>query len=158
MDPRQQFHVRHKEVDKNLSMKISDYCKYLDKRSTALQSIAEKRSKKGVDLVNPASREDDLIGRPTDVEGQNSESFTFLTHDGKEETINVVDEVLYLIDYDMVKLLPPLYEDFVNKFKLPDCLPGGQHCMMNAVNVNGRPFMGPNFCEYYYVLMSLSLH
>ena len=158
VDPRQQFHVRHKEVDKNLSMKISDYCKYLDKRSTALQSIAEKRSKKGVDLVNPASREDDLIGRPTDVEGQNSESFTFLTHDGKEETINVVDEVLYLIDYDMVKLLPPLYEDFVNKFKLPDCLPGGQHCMMNAVNVNGRPFMGPNFCEFYYVLMSLSLH
>ena len=148
MDPRQRFHVRHKEVDKNLCMKISDYCKYLDKRSTALQSIVEKRSKKGVDPVNPASREDDLIGRSTDVEGQNPESFTFLTHDGKEETINVVDEVLYLIDYDMVKLLPPLYEDFVNKFKLPDCLPGGQQCMMNAVNINGRPFMGPNFCEY----------
>ena len=39
------------------------------------------------------------------------------------------------------------YEDFVNNFKLSDCLPGGQQCMMNAVNINGRPFMGPNFCE-----------
>lgn len=145
--PRQRFHVRHKEVDKNLSMKISDYCKYLDRRATALQSIMEKRKAAGVHPVNPASVEDDLIGRSIDVEGQNPESFTFLTHDSEEKTINVVDEVLYLIDYDMVKLLPPLYEDFVKNFKLPDCLPGGQQCMMNAVNINGRPFMGPNFCK-----------
>ena len=149
-DQSQRFHVRHKEVDKNLSMKIADYCEYLNKRAVALEKIVEKRRAQGVDPVNPTSQEDDLIGRSTDVEGQNPETFTFLTRDGKEETINVVDEVLYLIDYDMVKLLPPLYEDFVNNFKLSDCLPGGQQCMMNAVNINGRPFMGPNFCELLY--------
>jgi len=151
MDQSQRFHVRHKEVDKNLSMKIADYCEYLNKRTFALEKIVDKRRAQGVDPVNPTSPEDDRIGRSTDVEGDNPETFTFLTPDGKEETINVVDEVLYLIDYDMVKLLPPLYEDFVNNFKLPDCLPGGQQCMMNAVNINGRPFMGPNFCELLYV-------
>jgi hypothetical protein len=43
------------------------------------------------------------------------------------------------------KLLPKLYDDFAKNFKMPDCLPGGTHCMMNSVNSKGRPFMGPNF-------------
>lgn len=50
----------------------------------------------------------------------------------------------YMLDLDMVKMIPRAYEDFLQNFRLPDILPGGTHCMMNAVNINGRPFMGPN--------------
>ena len=45
----------------------------------------------------------------------------------------------------MAKLLPTLYEDFKDCFALGDAvLPGGSHCMMNCVNQNGRPDLGPN--------------
>ena len=65
-------------------------------------------------------------------------------HDGKDHTIDVKKTVLYMIDFDMEKLLPTLKEDFVSSFKLRETMPGGAHCMMHCVNSNGRPFMGPN--------------
>ena len=65
-------------------------------------------------------------------------------HAGVEHSVDVVKNALYMLDFDMVKLLPTLYDDFVASFKLKGCLPGGSHCMMNCVNPNGRPFMGPN--------------
>jgi hypothetical protein len=49
-----------------------------------------------------------------------------------------------MLDLDMVKMLPLAYENFATSFKLPKILPGGKHCMMNSINLNGRPFMGPN--------------
>lgn len=84
-----------------------------------------------------------------------------------------------MIDVDLIKLLPKSFEDLQKNFKLSSILPGGSHCMMNAVssqfnlhvsrnkhcralerkgsplaidclteilqvNINGRPFMGPN--------------
>ena len=65
----------------------------------------------------------------------------------------------------MVKFLPRAYENFTNNFKLSNILPGGAHCMMNAVNVNGRPFMGPNlymtprkcFCVLHFLHRGCSL-
>ena len=77
----------------------------------------------------------------------------------------------YMIDVDLMNLLPKAYDDFQRNFKLPGILPGGAHCMMSAVstrmskacftthssilnnyfcdcfsqvNLSGRPFMGPN--------------
>ena len=41
----------------------------------------------------------------------------------------------YMIDVDMVKLLPQAFDDLRNNFKLPGILPGGSHCMMNAVSL-----------------------
>ena len=38
-----------------------------------------------------------------------------------------------MIDVDLVKLLPQAFENFQKSFKLPAILPGGSHCMMNAV-------------------------
>jgi hypothetical protein len=38
-----------------------------------------------------------------------------------------------MIDLDVIKLLPKLYEAIQNDFLLPGVLPGGLHCMMNAV-------------------------
>eukprot|EP00956_Cyclotella_meneghiniana_P028198 scaffold64965_cov79-Cyclotella_meneghiniana.AAC.16 len=70
------------------------------------------------------------------------EMFTFKDSNGKDISIDISQS--YLLDLDMVKFLPRAYENFTNNFKLSNILPGGAHCMMNAVNVNGRPFMGPN--------------
>jgi hypothetical protein len=49
-----------------------------------------------------------------------------------------------MLDLDMIKMLPRAYDEFVREFKIPEIIPGGKHCLMNAVNSNGRPFMGPN--------------
>jgi hypothetical protein len=148
-DEPNQYLVMHQEEDEFLSMKVCDYVNYLKKRAVTLEAIAAERKKKGTHPVNPKDPEDDRIGRQLEdndalSEALSPEEFTFAAHDGKERSVNVVDDVLYLIDYDFPKLLPKLYDDFVEKFKLPDCLPGGSHCMMNSVNSKGRPFMGPN--------------
>lgn len=39
-----------------------------------------------------------------------------------------------MIDVDLIKLLPKSFEDLQNNFKLSSILPGGSHCMMNAVS------------------------
>ena len=134
------YFVTHKEEKMNISMKLSDFFSYLAQRKACLERIASVREGKGLDPVNPSSP-DDRVGRA----GGGEESFSFTSHDGKELSVNVVNDVLYLIDYDMVKLLPPLHEDFTKAFKAKDFLPGGGECMMNSINVNGRPSMGPNF-------------
>ena len=48
------------------------------------------------------------------------------------------------IDFDVQKLTPLLHKNFLDTFKYPEVLPGGDYCMMNSVTPNGRPFMGPN--------------
>jgi len=40
----------------------------------------------------------------------------------------------YMLDLDMVKMLPRAYDDFIRCFKLPSILPGGSNCLMNAVS------------------------
>jgi len=40
----------------------------------------------------------------------------------------------YMVDVDLIKLLPKSFEDLQNNFKLSSILPGGSHCMMNAVS------------------------
>jgi hypothetical protein len=42
-----------------------------------------------------------------------------------------------MLDVDLVKLLPVLHHELQQKFKLPGILPGGSHCMMNAVSILG---------------------
>ena len=134
------YFVTHKEEEKNVSMQLSCFFQYLAKRTACLEHIASIRESKGLDPLNPTCP-DDRVGRAKNDE----ELFEFTSHDGKECSVNVVDDVLYLIDYDMEKLLPPLREDFSKAFKAPAFLPGGEECMMNDINTNGRPSMGPNF-------------
>ncbi|KAL3799181.1 hypothetical protein ACHAW5_005458 [Stephanodiscus triporus] len=104
------------------SMKVADYFRYLQRR----EDVKGRRSS---DVSNAMSLE---------------REFTFTDSDGKEITVDVENEAIYMIDVDAMKLLPHAFEDFQLNFKLPGILPGGSHCMMNAVNANGRPFMGPN--------------
>ena len=95
------------------SMKISDYFDYLEKRHSVKSSALNGTEEEQRDV---------------------SKDFTFIDSGGREKTVNVDNESLYMIDVDLVKLLPQAFEDFQNSFKLPGILPGGSHCMMNAVS------------------------
>ena len=86
-------------------MKVSDYVRYIDARKNAL-----------------------LADSPENT------AFAFEGFNGSRHSIDVCDDVLYMIDFDMVKLVPKLYEDFVDSFEIPEILPGGKHCMLNAVS------------------------
>ena len=105
--------VVHKEKDACLSLKVSDFARYLKMRQKALE---RKRKSEHLDASMTA--------------------FKFVDHLEKDHEIDVTEVVLYMIDFDLVKLLPKLYEDLQNNFKLPGCLPGGAHCMMNAVSLS----------------------
>ena len=138
--------TEYEEIDGFLVMKVASYIDYLEKRER-------------------------LMSRK-DVEELTDEELLFPYHDADDnlKTLHLLNDVVYMIDFDIVKLLPELHQDLVSKLRLPECLPGGQKCMMNAVrlrvmificeclplsmqltlflldqvNQNGRPFMGPN--------------
>jgi len=86
------------------------------------------REKMGLDPIHP-SDEHDTRGRSI-----TDEEFEFTSYDGSVNTINVIDTALYLIDYDIMQNMPAMYNDFIQNFKLPDILPGGDACMMNSVS------------------------
>jgi hypothetical protein len=132
----QQYGVTHEEVDGNLSMQVKDYVRYLEQRHTALNRICQSRKKLGLDPINPLSLTDRDGRANVDDDGidqDNFEHFEYQDVETKFHKLNVVDDVLYLYDFDMDKLMPALCDDFTKQFKLPEFLPGGAHCMMNAV-------------------------
>ncbi len=97
-DNQSSFH----EVDGFVSMKVSDYFSYL-----------EKRAKSTCD----------------------NDTFSYTPFDKQYQSIIKPKQTgLYMIDFDMVKLLPRCYDDFLGSFKLPSILPGGENCMMNSVS------------------------
>ncbi|CAB9515529.1 histone chromosomal protein 6 [Seminavis robusta] len=116
----------HAEIDRCLSMKVSDFVRYVRQRGTALAVL-------------------DAVTSSEEIEEDGLCHFSWSDHNGEEQSVDVSKTVLYMIDYDMAKLLPTLYEDFKACYALGDAvLPGGSHCMMNCVNQNGRPDLGPN--------------
>jgi hypothetical protein len=105
------------EVDGMLSMRVTEYMEFLERRRKCLnrdQAVDDPKSSK--------------------VKATDDCQFTFKNHEGKFHSINVVKTVLYMIDFDVVKLLPKFHHHFLSSFKLPGILPGGTHCMMNSVS------------------------
>ena len=99
----------YEEVDGYLTMKVADYIEYLLRRSAAML-----KSTSGVFIDNALD-------------------FVYTDADGEEMKLHLLNDVVYMIDYDIIRMLPELYEDLVSNLKIPECLPGGQKCMMNAV-------------------------
>jgi hypothetical protein len=103
---------KYTEEDSSLVMKAKDFSRYVGMHTAALQAETE--------------------GRADTVETK----FKFKDQSGMVHTIeDVRNTVLYMIDFDVIKLLPKLYEAIQNDFPLPGVLPGGLHCMMNAVKL-----------------------
>lgn len=110
-----------------ISMHITDYLAYLKKRNQVLKNIRKRRMDAGLD---PFTTDDYDKHRRFD-----EEVFEFEVSGKAEESLNVVNDVLYMIDLDIVKYLPHLMDDFCKNFKLKEeLMPGGKHCMMNSVS------------------------
>ena len=58
------------------------------------------------------------------------------------KAINVLEEVLYVLDVDITRMLPELNNELRSKFRLPEVLPGGDCCLMGQMPPEGAPFMG----------------
>eukprot|EP00977_Amphora_coffeiformis_P024058 scaffold14974_cov195-Amphora_coffeaeformis.AAC.65 len=100
--------VKESYVEQNgyLSMKVGDFCKYLCQRDCFLNH----------------KNDHDKVFRF--VNGQTPQ---------QEIELDVENDVIYMLDLDMTKLLPQTYQDFVDNFKIKEMLPGGEWCMMNKV-------------------------
>jgi hypothetical protein len=98
-------YVTYEEKVGHLSMKLSDFLKYLKQRKKAL---------------NP--------GRSSKVET----AFSFTNRELKQVNVDVTDP-LYLIDMDMPNRLPHAFAKFSQAVKIPEILPGGEWCMTNEV-------------------------
>ncbi len=106
-DQGQQANVKQiQEVDGFIAMKFSDYVRYLEAHQEATLQLDPPKETR----------------------------FEFQGFSGQMQSIDVCNDLLYMIDVDMVKLLPSLCQDFVDSFKLPEILPGGTHCMLHAVS------------------------
>ena len=103
------------EVDNLCSMRMADYCAYLEKRARYLA---------GAENEGP--------------------DFSFEDHERNEHKLDVSVTALYCIDLDIKKNLKEMYDYFLENFRMPSILPGGQYCLMNKVTEDARPFMGPN--------------
>lgn len=106
-------YIKYTEEKGDLTMKVSDYREYIARRSAALES--------------GNSGEIDTL-------------FKFFNHSEKLETIDVINDSIYMIDLDMPTRLQDLFDEFKQSVKLSEVLPYGDWCMMNKV----RPSL--NFC------------
>lgn len=102
------------EKDSLYSMRMIDYGLYLQKREEVPDGV------------------------------ENDSKFCFKDHLGKDHEIDVQKSALYCIDLDMKKSVKEIYDDFLRNFRMASILPGGEHCLMNKVTEDARPFMGPN--------------
>jgi hypothetical protein len=73
------------------------------------------------------------------------QSNTMLYTDGEGELNDFdLNDVLYMLDYDMKSKLPDHHNDFLSSFLFPEILPGGELCAMATVPASAHPNMGPN--------------
>ena len=54
--------------------------------------------------------------------------------EGELVELDITRDALYLIDGDLARMIPRLYRDFTESFKMPELLPGGGWCMMRDVS------------------------
>jgi len=128
------------------SMTFSSYFDYLDKRRSS-QEIPEEG---GIGVGGNSERDTsfhfvDSHGKKQNINAQEEALVSAIINLMNPCLLylyvnkNLVCIVLsiqyfqYMVDVDIPKLLPQCFEDLQKQFKLPKCLPGGAHCMMNAV-------------------------
>ena len=116
----------YREVDGYTAMKGIDYLNYLKARK---ESICNGTT------TTAAATETTVTTRMV------KELFHYIDPEGKQRSFDPSTEILYMIDYDMERKLPCVFADFLNKFALPECMPGGSRCMMNSVRG-----LCPNLC------------
>jgi hypothetical protein len=116
------------EMDTLYSMRFEEYVQYCDQRKSYLEKRMERVDNCDVKEEANALKEDEK-------RKENEPYFTFEDHIGRAHTIGVWTSALYMIDVDMMRLIPLLNANFLESFELPSVLPGGSQCMMNSVSL-----------------------
>ena len=98
------------EMETTYSMKLEDFVRFVDMRETVMM---EGES-------NPSS-------------GSSQQTFTFTDQRRLVHAIPVKDNLFYVIDAEAAMFAPKLMKELEQNFGLPGILPGGEHCLMNAV-------------------------
>jgi hypothetical protein len=123
----QHFYESFEEEGVCYRLQMQDYIRYIDQRKKQLHCLEQRRKDAGKSNLHP---KDEALYR-------NAEEELFVyEQDGESKNFNCIDTVLYLIDYDIGKLLPPLFQNFMREFMAPDLLPGGKYCWMHEVGVS----------------------
>lgn len=102
---------QYEEINEHVSMKVVDYFRYLEERRKLIESDGAKQG------------------------AERHTSYVNLVH--KATTLDL-DEVIYMLDYDIKRKLPLHYQNFKDNFSFPEILPGGNMCAMKAVS-SGTP-------------------
>jgi hypothetical protein len=121
---KQQLYESFEEEGISCRLRMKDYVRYIHQRVEQLHCIERRRNEMGISTLN--------FEEESQYRNYEEELFSYGL-DGKAE-LNCIDTVLYLIDYDIGKLLPPLYQDFMKNFLAPNFLPGGKYCWMHEVS------------------------
>jgi hypothetical protein len=112
--------VEYEEADKDVCMKVRDFLDYLRQREEAIKQRRETRQEDASsDLAKP----------------DREATFTYINEENKPATLDLLKDHIYMLDFDIKKQLPAQYQNFKNNFSLPEFLPGGEKCLMNAVRV-----------------------
>jgi hypothetical protein len=122
---KQQLYESFAEEGLSCSLRMKDYIRYLQQREQQMHEIEKRRNEMGISALR---LEEEYQYRHSE-----KELFTY-EQGGEHRELNCIDTVLYLIDYDIGKLLPPLYKNFVNNFLASNLLPGGKYCWMHEVS------------------------
>lgn len=141
---KQQLYESFAEEGISCSLRMKDYIRYLQQREQQMHEIERRRNEIGMSSL--------ILEEESQHRHSEKELFTY-EQDGEQRELNCIDTVLYLIDYDIGKLLPPLYQNFVEKFLAPILLPGGKYCWMHEVSFFFRFVFVPNL----YLLQLYSL-
>ncbi len=133
----------HEEKSGWYSMKFSSYFDYLEKRRNVQEKGGDDNSGNSNDRMfsfedcngkeHSIDAEEVSLVSVTSPQSEGDCSFYLLISSFCNPCLDFF-LLQYMIDVDLPKLLPRSFEDFQNKFKLSSILPGGSHCMMNAVS------------------------
>jgi hypothetical protein len=138
----QSYYEYFEEQGHSCSMSMQDYFRYIRQRNDQLKAIKRK--------ALMASHPTTVTLSPTEeakFRNDTEECFKYISYSycdspkGSTQTFNCIDTVLYLIDYDLGKLLPVVHDDLMKNFIAPQLLPGSPFCLMHEVSL----FILPQF-------------
>ena len=127
------YYESFEERGRCCSMVMKDYFRYIRQRNEQSKNIAQR-----IFMHSVLEKSKETLSPSEEAQYRNAtdELFSYTAfNNGETHTMNCIDNVLYLIDYDLAKLLPLLNEDFKQNFLAPQLLPASQFCLMHEVSL-----------------------
>jgi hypothetical protein len=124
-------HLQYCETQVNASMLLSDYFEYLSRREFLMKPEGQEKSGCATFFCNEEKDESGTVS---------SKSFYLSARSLENEVeCNLLEHVLYLLDFSIEHYLPSQLEALKEEFHLAECLPGGKMCMLRWVRNTFQP-------------------